>query len=419
MILYQAINKNKNYFLQIEPFVHINLKNNSCIFYNTLNKENVIINNSLILNFITELLDKENFRILECKQLLSDKVFIDFVETIKRKQMGNIIVQENKKNKPIQIPPDIIIDNDISAFKEDEPKLIDDIRHYIHKINITINNGMFSNQKKLYFNYYKQFDSPLYDDDKYKELPLDKIIHFFDTLDYLPQQIIINGGNIFSYNNFEKLISYLNKKETLIIYQIDINDFVLNKGKINIFNKDNSLLRIYINSMEEVVKLEKIQDLANISYHFIINSIDDFKDFNKVVEKLKIRNYSFNPYYNEKNINFFMNNIAVNFDDIISQNENINTIESKAKYNPKLFGNVYIDNFGHIRLHPTSSSIGKISDNLYLQIFKEFVHNKKNVWFLTRNDVEPCKNCNFALLCPAISGYEIYSGKYNFCTIKQ
>lgn len=415
----QEINTNEKYFFQLEPFVHINFNDETCFFYNTLNNESLSVNDSSIIEFLNELTKQENFRILEFNKLLSNKVFLNFTEIIISKQMGNVIVQNYTENKPIQIPPDIVIDKDINTYSIDEFDLIDDIKHYVHNVNIAINNDGFSKQKPLYLDSYKQFDSPSYDANKYKELPLDKIINFFETLDYLPQKIIISGGNIFSYNDFKQLINFFNKIETIIVYQIDINDFVVNKDKISFFNNDNSLFRVYISSIDaEISKLEEIKNIANISYHFIISCIDDYEIFNKVIEKLNIENYSFHPYYNEKNINFFMDNIAMNFDDIISQNENIKTIESKTKFNPKLFGNVYIDNLGHIRLHPTTSSIGEISNDLYLQIFKEFVHNKNNVWFLTRNYVKPCKECNFASLCPAISGYELYSEKYNFCNIK-
>jgi len=39
--------------------------------------------------------------------------------------------------------------------------------------------------------------------------------------------------------------------------------------------------------------------------------------------------------------------------------------------------------------------------------------SQTNSWKLTRDKIDPCKNCLFQQLCPPISNYELFFEKYN------
>lgn len=206
--------------------------------------------------------------------------------------------------------------------------------------------------------------------------------------------------------------------DTLIIYQFEVLDFISDNNKLKLINNENSLCRVFFTGNDlNSSYLTVFKEIESASLYFLISDIQDYEDSNTFISQYKIKNYHFQPYLAKNNLSFFNKNIAVDFDDIISQEENIKVIESKAMFNPKLFGNIYVDYSGNIRMHPTSNIIGNITNNIYTCIFNEFVNNKKNIWFLTRNDVFPCKECILSLMCPSISGYELYAEKYNFCNV--
>lgn len=60
--------------------------------------------------------------------------------------------------------------------------------------------------------------------------------------------------------------------------------------------------------------------------------------------------------------------------------------------------------------------IGDSEEKINELVFKEMKNGK--AWFLTRDEVSPCKDCLFRYLCPSPSNYELVIGKPNLCHVK-
>jgi len=141
-------------------------------------------------------------------------------------------------------------------------------------------------------------------------------------------------------------------------------------------------------------------------------------DLNKIIKITgQISNYTIQPYLDNDNISFFKKNVFVEKTDILNNND-IFQIAANETINKQLFGNVYITESGNIKLSNNASPIGNIKNNsIYKAVYDAFAEKQHHPWFLTREQVEPCKNCVFSKLCPSISNYELFLNKFNFCNI--
>ena len=83
--------------------------------------------------------------------------------------------------------------------------------------------------------------------------------------------------------------------------------------------------------------------------------------------------------------------------------------------------------FGALTFLPNGNCYTNINSkpigNIYKKSIYKLIHycliQRDKDWLLTRNKVEPCKNCLFNALCPPISNYERVIKQYNLCTIKK
>jgi len=142
------------------------------------------------------------------------------------------------------------------------------------------------------------------------------------------------------------------------------------------------------------------------------------EELNKILNLTnEATNITVQPYLSKDNLNFFEENVFVEKSDIITSRD-ILQIAANEVINRQLFGNVFITESGEIKLNNNTASIGNIKEtSLYKAVYDALAEKKHFPWFLTREKVEPCKNCIYSKLCPSISNYELFLNKYNFCKI--
>lgn len=412
---------NKKKYLFINPYVYLRCNNNSCVIFNTINSEHTEITsiekveifkrlyNYKDNNYYVTELSKHEFEILQ-----------ELILWLEKSDSGGIIEREASAKQPIIIPPVIRVSNDLANYSEESTEYMLDIKTYVHNLFIYLNSGTESNCN-IYKDSYMQFDSPKYSNYK-EELDYNTLNSCLNELDEPPQTITLTGTNIFKYKNLFELTSYLfnNFKETMIIFSCDIFDFIDNQNFFKKIFYSNYYVKILIDSSliceNDIIKLK---DIAKISLNFIVTTNEELELVYSITGKNNIKNYILLPYLNGNNIDFFEKNVFVEKNDILTK-QDILSIASKGVVNKQLFGNVYITEAGNIKLNPNSKSIGNIeNDGLYLLINKAFATKQYYPWFLTREEVSPCKKCIYSKLCPSISNYELFLNKFNFCNILQ
>jgi pseudo-rSAM protein len=131
---------------------------------------------------------------------------------------------------------------------------------------------------------------------------------------------------------------------------------------------------------------------------------------------LNIEVFHFQPYFNEKNHEFFKSNVFIDKKDFNNSPIPFKDILKNGKINLNYFGRLIISNKGDIYTSFHCRKIGNMKDDLKNTILNEM---KKNTsWRILRKNYLPCKSCTYELLCPPISDLERSMGRNNLCFIK-
>ena len=234
-------------------------------------------------------------------------------------------------------------------------------------------------------------------------------------------RINLLGGNIFNYPFLKELINIFKplEVEIQICFYLNITDIEKEHEKLNlllqfpnskfIFNLENSSCLEFIDVLKQYLPADKVE------YNCIVECIDDVNRF----QKLEDNNFNINylPAFNGLNLEFFKKNVFTDIEDIMSLIPNQNEVFNNIKMNSKNYGKITIFNNGDIYANMNHEILGNISKISVTEIISKEFHSG-NSWFLTRDKVNPCKNCVYNILCPPISNYEHVLNKFNLCNIQ-
>ncbi len=405
-------------YLYFNPYVYVKCDREKCLIYNTENKKVIYVNGTKEANIVRRVYDYKHYNYYVTKLTSEEYDTIkNTVAEVESTGSGGIIERDSNENQPVIIPPVIRVSNTILNYDTESREYLHDIKRYIHNFHIFLNTSN-GNRSNVYFTSYKQFDSPKYSNCK-QELDYSLLKEQLENLDYPPKKIILSGSNIFEYPKFKELTIFLFEKfdETVIVFICDINDYVQNKNFFTNLTSDNYYIKLYVVPDYPFVELLQNIDLQTTILNFIVSSESDVEYVLNEVEKLQLSSYNLLPFYTGDNLSFFRENVFVEEQDVLNKHD-IFDIASKEVINKQLFGNVYVLENGDIKLNPNTKKIGNIKENdIYLSMYNSFAKKETDPWFLTREQVEPCKDCIYSKLCPSISNYELFLNKFKICKI--
>jgi pseudo-rSAM protein len=181
---------------------------------------------------------------------------------------------------------------------------------------------------------------------------------------------------------------------------------------------DNLKYNLYIDSKMEMNQLLDKSFLLNenIRLCIFVNDEESLSLASTLCDSLHNHVEIIPQYIN--NIEFFNKNVFFNRDDIFNnQSQTIHKILTNGLLNRIFWGKIVVNSNGNICPHNSiiSSNLNIIHNSLDEAILEEL--NSSKTWFLKRNDVKPCKDCLYCLLCPPISEYELELGRFNLCNI--
>lgn len=408
----------ESYWFFLEPYMHISVKQNCLLLYNTLNGKVLQYNNDEIIKLVKKLISEKKLFVIKLsyKELQSFEI-ANFVNQVRKYYMGDIVNCSYSKIKPIQLMPILSIQSEGPAttyFGEEIMKSLTEISFYINN-NSNQNSRIFSNG-------FKQFLFCNNNHNKYNELILEEIIFFIsESKGSMLSQVNILGGNIFTYSKFSELISNLNNLQAIksyYIYYLDLKDC---EKKLDLIRNKNSEINILIscpvNEYELSLVIKNIKRIKiKTIFTFIIEKEKHIEKIEKIISKLGIEQYSLQPYYNSKNLTFFKNNVFITKKELLQSKIKQKDIHARMAINPFQFGKLTVLSNGNIHANVNAPKLGKIGENsLYDIIYKEMTRGKS--WRRLRMKVKPCRSCVFNLLCPPLSNYEYALGRNNLCNI--
>jgi pseudo-rSAM protein len=411
------------FFVYIEPYIEINIEKDKILLYNTLDGKYLKLNNQEEICFIEEIKNNSN-RIVVEKEHVSI-VILNLLKKIKLIFFGDFWIIKDSNFKLPYIPiikPDAIItkiENNTQFLKKDlDNQDKADIISQLQNLTIILNPSFKEDHSNNYI--FKQIRSNYFNNNNLG-LSFEHINKIYKEISSnLLREINFVGCNLPNFRNYitPKNLSYITN------YYFSIEDFVLNFEKycelFSIIGENN--VNYYINFGFQNDKVsEKIKKLFDqisifsekITLNYIIENETDIKLANEYSEVLNL-SYNFVPIFNNTNIEFFKDNVFNSEEDILEETISKKIILQRQIINSNFFGALTVLPNGNIHSNLNYREIGNISDiELYEAIYCEY--KNKTAWFLTRNKVEPCKNCNYCNLCPPISNYELHLNKFDLC----
>lgn len=421
---------NKKICLYIEPYVHVNIKGNNILLYNTLNGEQLVYEDSPeIAALLGRMMAPQNLNaVIEENTILKEENLHGFLETCRNMLLMNwygYSKEESSHKKPVSLPAILNFHRDRKRMALDpERDRGQDILKYLHKLNIYINCYRDHHYNSpLFREGYKQFLFP-YSSMRYHELKLSGIQKLLKQVETLALcSVTILGGNIFLYKELAGLTDFLSqlslKKEFGVFYK-DIT--IDNLKRVNWKILKDISLKIFVEpQMEKRLLIYCIELLKefNISsmYQFTIQSESDADALDDVIDLLDPDQFSVKPYYNCSNNNFFKENVFIEKSNLSDPVVSKKSIYARSVMNPDAFGNITVLSNGDIHSNLYEERIGTIDMEVKQFLLKEL--SEGGGWFRLRKDMIPCGSCIYHQICPPISNYEYALSRNNLCWMHQ
>lgn len=425
-----SYNDNGKICLYIEPYVHVNIKNNDILLYNTLDGGLLVYENRpAIAALLGQMMSPQNLNaIIEKKDVLEEENLHEFLETARNMQLLNWYDYSKKKSshkKPVSIPA-------ILNFHRDREKMVldperdpgMDIMKYLHKLNIYINcyQGEPYNTS-LFREGYKQFLFP-YSSNEYSELKLAGIQQLLEQVkDPEICRITVLGGNIFQYEELEGLMIFLAKlplkKELGVFYK----DIAIDRlEQIDRETLTDISFRIFVEPQMEKNQLINCIELMkrfNISstFQFTIQSEEDANDLDEVIDIIGQNQFFVKPFFDGSNYSFFKENIFIEKADLSDPVVSKKEIYARSVMNPVVFGRINVLSSGDIHSNLNEAPIGTIDQGVKHILLKELSEGKG--WFRLRRSLVPCNSCIYHQICPPTSNYEYALSRNDLCWLHQ
>lgn len=223
--------------------------------------------------------------------------------------------------------------------------------------------------------------------------------------------IILNEPSLLS----KSIIEISNSKSIICNYYVLFSNFLSSFNKwVGLIN--NNLHIVLFNDFNNSIEfLDKHNVLSFATLILLIKNEVELNEVQNVLYMFPYLKYLIFPYFSN-NIEFFEEYV---FTDISSlENTPVSKLDliKNSYINNSFYGKLVLDYNGNLYSNINAKPLGNIFiDNIPYLINIELSSN--NSWLLTRNKVQPCKDCNYNQICPPISNYEIYTNRFNLCNI--
>lgn len=413
----------KKYWLYIEPYTQIFVKDNVAVIYNSLSRKGwkLIILSKKVKKIINQLIDLKNMYCIELGDSdLSDNPLSEFISKLRESFSGELIEKAVSNNKPAILVPEMRIQEDVKTIHDVDKfrSSGNGILKYLSEISFYII-GNNSRNSLLNLEVYKQFDY-LFNHGENFQLPFSSLSSVLNQVQMGSiGRINVLGGNIFHYKEMTKFterLKHINAAKYYFVYYMDIPD---DNRSYRIFLENRFFLKILIDfpirSSDFEKKILQIKETPiNIEWLFAVTSELEYTEVELIIDKYYLSNVEIVPVYTGNNLNFFINNVFLSEDEVLKSNLSRQEIFMNQAINTFNFGKLtYLPN-GEVYANVNCSCLGTIDDSV-----KEIIYNeicRKTAWFKIR-DQEPCSKCVYQFLCPSPSNYEFAIGKPNLCKV--
>jgi pseudo-rSAM protein len=418
------IKKPKKYWFILDNYVHVSMNGNAVMFYNPLTGKILeYIGSESVLKLVKRLHSPKNLLVIPLteKELLNPGIS-QFVNKMRGYFMGDLIDASLAKIKPLQMMPYPKIHQDAELMKKTSSHSVGEhMMRYLVEVSLYIN-GSCALDCDICGSAYQQFLCCTRTKHGTGELNIQSLKDLFQQLQGAPLvRVNILGGDIFKFSKLEELSVILKAfsfKKVLYTHYLNL---IHQEDKFGLFPANFSSFSIVVNFPVEENRLKVSAELLErhdikADFLFIVGSETDVTRAEELISSFCLENYSFHPFFNGNNLDFFQRNIFVDREDLQEAKPTDKEIQARELVNPFHFGRVTILSNAHIHTNVNTSRQGTLEKNsMHEAVYKEMSRGKS--WRRIRKRVEPCKRCTFSALCPPLSNYEYVIGRNNLCHI--
>lgn len=412
----------KRYWFYLESHVYIAVKENGLLLYNLVTGRLLLyVDQPQLIDFILDLKREENLYALEVsEEYLRKNELISFVDNLREHFMGDMVDVSLSKKKPFFMPPIFDIQSKDSKLgrrtyrnvSKDSIMSIDELTFFV--------TGNCDESCTECSTAFKQFLWCTRENEK-NELELEDIkIVLDETRGGRIKKINIVGGDLNKYSRLDELIGLLNSKPVRINYFIHFLHFRNNSiEKLKrIGPESNICLLMECSTLKypDYIKYLKELKSGRFKFIFLIRHEQDFLNLEKVIGELKVNEFSVQPYYNNKNLDFFRENVFSDQESLSETSLDINAIKARQSYNTLKYGKMYIKSDKRIYSDLNASPLGVVNNISVAEAVVSELKEQGN-WLRVRRNVVPCKDCLLDAICPPLSGYEYAIGINNTCNL--
>ncbi|MEI6456276.1 MAG: TIGR04150 pseudo-rSAM protein [bacterium] len=400
-------------WLYLEPFVHLTIRGDQILLYNTLNHKMLLVKGKpAITGLCRSLLKPGNGSVIKIETAeLSKREISSFISDLQKNFMGDLLRPSWSEKKPVMISPKPLIKKDKTGYPRPASDLLRDIT-----IHLSSGNSGVIRQYNLAF---RQFTFPLFMNGKKKELDpgiLRSILS--ETRSYPRLSLNFVTEDLLQYSHAGDLLSQIEHSGHRIrFYTFPVS---LNSGIFKNLPKEAgfTFLLTYPFDTEKINRVwEEVKDTKNrikLEWHFIVQDSHELTEANRLIHLLNLRNSFFKPYFNRLNNDFFRDYIFITEEDLHSSHPDQQQIFARKMINETDWGKVILIPGGKLYANINDQPLGNLKQNS-LEYLANMELEKGTSWKRIRPGVTPCKKCLFELLCPPVSNYELVMRKFNLC----
>lgn len=412
--------KKNGYWFYLEPYVHVVVRRDAALLYNTVNGERIETSDPDPLKLIRALQHYMNQGVIYLdEETHSQKEIKTFIEEVREKYIGDIIDVTLFPEKPIQFTPIPKLYKGTVRQKSDPLELpAENILSYVQFIYLKINNGCGLSCSDCPYAYLQNFHCS---SRGATEMYIHQIEQIKQILDTIPlQRLYITGGNIFKHSGFVEIIKLFEKVKDYCTFGFHY----LNMPEKQILEQLVGYhLELFIPPPYDVGKIQKyVQELDQYELNYLIKlavtSSDDVTAYHQLAEIFPEHSMIPEPLFTGNNYAFFDESIFLDREDIFESPIPMHQIFANQILNKNFFGSLYVESDGTVRSNPNNKGmLGNIFESsLYSIIAEELIHNHS--WKKIRNK-KPCSECLYNALCPSVSNYELALNRYDLCHINE
>ncbi|MDR0603356.1 MAG: TIGR04150 pseudo-rSAM protein [Bacteroidales bacterium] len=330
----------KTYWLYIEPYVFINVKNNEILIFNSISKAILEFDNSgMLKEIIKDLTNSVNMYCIKVDEYIcSDIMVADFIYQIRKYFCGDIVDISVATKKPSIMYPQVNIQKDVKRMDENKTTSIKSLS----EITIQLTGQCKQNCLHCFRTYLQQsfcFKNK-------NTLLINDVINIIEQLNVGSiYKINFIGGNVLEYDYLETLVKYLLNKNFPANWIIHLKNCSFNALKI--IQRINSTITILVDfpvANSDIYNLYTLLHTMSMEskWSFAITCEKDMEQTESITESVGISEYSVIPYYTGENFVFFSKYIFISKDDIYSTCLGKKDIFIHQSLNANDFGKLHI-----------------------------------------------------------------------------